>query len=125
MSMSMFQGLKTIQRVLYVALGILILAAIFSTLGSLLHYLIAALVAAILFSFHWFTRKNAKVAKWRKYWTMLVPIITVLAPVIYLLSIIFSDTKKWVIFFQLSTVALPLLLIMFAINRIQKILDQL
>lgn len=125
MSMSMFQGLKTIQRVLYVALGILILAAIFSTLGSLLHYLIAALVAAILFSFHWLTRKNAKVAKWRKYWTMLVPIITVLAPVIYLLSIIFSDTKKWVIFFQLSTVALPLLLIMFAINRIQKILDQL
>ena len=125
MSMSMFQGLKTIQRVLYVALGILILAAIFSTLGSLLHYLIAALVAAILFSFHWRTRKNAKVAKWRKYWTMLVPIITVLAPVIYLLSIIFSDTKKWVIFFQLSTVALPLLLIMFAINRIQKILDQL
>lgn len=125
MSMSMYQGLKTIQRVLYAALGILVLAAVFSILGSLLHYLIAALVAALLFSFHWFTRKNAKVAKWRKYWTMLVPVITVLAPIIYLLSVIFSDSKKWVVFFQLATVALPLLLIMFAIYRIQKILDQL
>lgn len=125
MSMSLYSGLKNIQRLLYVALGILILAAVFSMLGSLLHYLIAAIIAAILFSFHWFTRNNAKVAKWRKYWTMLIPVITVLAPVVYLLSIMFSGTKKWVVFFQLSSVALPLLLIMFAIYSIQKILDQL
>lgn len=125
MSMSLYQSLKNVQRALYVALGILLLAAVFSLLGSLLHYLIAAIVAAILFSFHWLTRKNAKVARWRKYWTMLIPIITVLAPLIYLLSLYFSSGKKWVVFFQLSSVALPLLLIMFAISRIQKILDQL
>lgn len=125
MSMSLYSGLKNIQRVLYVALGILVLAAAFSILGSLLHYLIAAIIAAILFTFHWLTRNNAKAVKWRKYWTMLFPILTVLAPVIYLLSIFFSGSKKWVVFFQLSSVALPLLLIMFAIYSIQKILDQL
>jgi hypothetical protein len=127
MSTSDFQTLKNIQRVLYACLVLLILAAAFALLGNVLHYFFAVVVAIILFMFHWFTRNNPKTAKWRKVFSMVVPVLTVLAPLLYLVKILFfsGSVAKWLVFINFTSVVLPMLLLMYAIYRLQKMIEQL
>lgn len=127
MNAQQFQQLKTIRFILYSCLVLLILAAIASLLSSVMQYAIAIIIAAVLVGFHWLTRNNSKAAKWRKYWAMTIPTFTVLAPFIYLFYILFfaSSVSKWLYFIKFGSVILPLLLVMWAIYRLQKIIDQL
>lgn len=122
-----YQKLKTVQKVLYVTLGLLLLATAASVLSSLLNYLVVALIAVAAFAFHWFTRNQVKAQVWRKYVAMAVPVLTILAPLIYVILVlfVFNDTAKWLYFARFCTIILPMLLLMYAINSVQKIIDQL
>ncbi|GEM_PF-4195555 len=127
MSVATYQNLKTIQRVLYVALGLLALAAIASLISNVFYYLIAVAIALVLLAFHWFTRNNTRMARWRKFWAMTIPIFTILAPIIYIFLVlfVFSSASKWIYLMRFGSVILPLLLLMYAIYSLQKLIDQL
>ncbi len=127
MSVATYQKLKTVQGVLYVALGLLVLATVASLLSSVFYYLIAVAIALALLAFHWFTRHNTRMVKWRKFWAMTLPVFTVLAPIIYIILVlfVFSDATKWIYFMRFCSVILPLLLLMYAIYSLQKLIDQL
>lgn len=127
MSVATYQNLKTIQSVLYVALGLLALAAIASLISNVFYYLIAVAIALLLLAFHWFTRNNIRMAKWRKFWSMTIPIFTILAPIIYIFLVlfVFNSATKWIYLMRFGSVILPLLLLMYAIYSLQKLIDQL
>lgn len=127
MSVAPYQKLKNVQRILYITLGLLLLATVASLLNSLLNYLVVALLAAAIFAFHWFTRDNTRMAVWRKYLAMAVPVITILAPLIYVILVlfVFNDAAKWLHFARFCTIILPLVLLMYAIRSLQKLIDQL
>lgn len=122
-----YQTLKNIQRVLYATLALLVIATVTSLFSSLINYLWVVLIAAVVFAAHWFTRHNTKMAKWRKYLAMAIPVLTMLAPLIYVLLALFvlNDGVKWLYFARFCTVVLPLLLLMYAIYSLQKLIDQL
>lgn len=122
-----YQKLKTVQKVLYITLGLLLLATAASVLNSFMNYLVVALIAAAAFAFHWFTRNKVEAQVWRKYLAMAVPLLTILAPLIYIILVlfVFNDSAKWLYFARFCTIILPMLLLMYAINSLQKIIDQL
>jgi len=113
--------------VLYVVLGLMLLATVASLISNVLYYLIAVAFALVLLAFHWFTRNKTGMAKWRKFWAMAIPVFTIVAPIIYIFLVlfVFSSATKWIYFMRFCSVILPLLLLMYAIYSLQKLIDQL
>lgn len=123
---STVSSLKNIQRILYLSLGLLMLAEIAWLLNNFINYLFVVVIAAIFFAVHWFTRKNSKMKKWRKYLSLAIPVITVLAPLLYILYILFSESSAfWLYVAMFIGFIMPLLLMMYAIYSLQKMITSL
>lgn len=115
--------LKTIQRLLYVALGLLLAAEALWLAKSVLGYVLVALFAVAMFVVHWLTRNNPKASRWRKFLALAAPVLTITGPVIYLLYILLSGSPSfWLHVALFAGFVLPLALLMLAIYRLQKLL---
>lgn len=127
MSYVPYQKLKSIQKVLYVTLALLLFATAASVLSSVLNYVIVVVIALAILAFHWFTKDHVKAQVWRKYLAMALPVFTILAPLIYIFMMLFvyNDSVKWLQFARFCTIILPMLLLMYSIRSLQKIIDQL
>ena len=110
--------IKRIQMMIWVAIGILMMAEIGYLLQATFSYISAIIGAAIIFALHWYNLKQSQSLNWQKIVALVVPLVTILGPVVYLLVQIFSFDQKDLILhlvFILSFIV-PLVLLI-VVNR--------
>ena len=120
-----YKKLKQIQRLLWFSIGFLMMAELGYMLQSLMSYVVGVIGAAAIFALHWYSRKQLKPGKIRSAIAIGLPLLTVFAPVIFLLSrlYVFDGALLWLNFFLLMGFVVPLVVMLYAYHAIQKILD--
>lgn len=116
---------KRIKTIIWFAIGILMMAEIGYFLQASFSYLAGMIGAVIIFLLHWYNLKQSQSFKWQKLIVLVVPLLTIFAPIIYLLLQIFVFDEKGSVL-QLvfvSSFIVPLLLLIYANRMLGRIIN--
>lgn len=113
------QQLRRVQNLLWLAMGLLMMAEVSSLLKETGHYVLTSLVAAGVFTVHWFTRKYRSGKNWQKIFSMALPLLTIFGPIIYFgfRVFVFDAVIPWWQLIIVCGYVLPLVLILL-VNRL-------
>lgn len=115
---------KRIQKIIWLSIGILMMAEIGYLLQATFSYLFGIVGAAVIFALHFYNLKQSQTFKWQKLIALGVPLLSILGPVVYLLLQIFLFDQKGFtlhLVFVLSFI-LPLLLLIYANRMLGRII---
>lgn len=112
--------LKRTQSVLWITVGILLVAEVGYLLNTLFGYLGAFFGLCLLAAVQWYNVKQGSPYHWQKLLVIAVPVLTVIVPLLYLLIeiIFFGDSLFWVQLLFLLCFIVPLFLLVYAIQLI-------
>lgn len=124
MDMKTQRSLKQVQRLLQLAILLLVMAEVLYILQTLFNYLWGVVGACLILIFRFVMYRMNKQSGWKQWLLLLIPVLVILGPLIYLMVdvLFFSATVVWLDVFLVCAFVIPIIIMALAYYLLKKVL---